>query len=122
VRPSTEATNVASTARADGQTGGSVDANERVRPVGGAAQDARGGGLYAWTEPNLHIVERFTLVDPGTLEYRFTADDPKVWTRPWTAEFPLHRTNEPMYEFACHEGNFQSMEGLLRVARFLDKP
>jgi hypothetical protein len=51
VRPSTEATHVASTARADGQTGGSVDANERVRPTGGAAQDTRGGGLYAWTEP-----------------------------------------------------------------------
>ncbi len=49
--PSTEATTVASTARADGHTGGSVDPNERGRPAGGAAQDSRRGGLDAWTGP-----------------------------------------------------------------------
>src|SRR2546422_4874411 len=50
-RPSTEATTVASTARADGQTGGSVHPNEPVRPAGGVGQDSQGGGLDAWTGP-----------------------------------------------------------------------
>ena len=73
------------------------------------------------SDENLHIVERFTMVDAETLDYRFTADDPTVWTRPWTAEFPLNRTDEPMYEFACHEGN-DSLEGMLKIARLFDKP
>ena len=64
----------------------------------------------------LHLVERFTRVDADTIEYRFTAEDPTTWTRPWTAAFPLKRTTQPMYEYACHEGNFRSMEGLLKGA------
>ena len=62
----------------------------------------------------LHLVERFTRVDAKTIEYRFTAEDPDTWTRPWTASFPMTRTNDLMYEYACHEGNFRSMEGLFR--------
>jgi hypothetical protein len=62
----------------------------------------------------LHLVERFTRVDATTIEYRFTAEDPDTWTRPWTASFPMTRTNDLMYEYACHEGNFRSMEGLFR--------
>ena len=62
----------------------------------------------------LHLVERFTRVDAKTIEYQFTADDPETWTRPWTASFPMTRTNDLMYEYACHEGNFRSMEGLFR--------
>jgi hypothetical protein len=62
----------------------------------------------------LHLVERFTRVDASTIEYRFTAEDPDTWTRPWTASFPMTRTNDLMYEYACHEGNFRSMEGLFR--------
>jgi len=65
---------------------------------------------------HLHLVERFTRVDADTIEYRFTAEDPATWTRPWTAAFPLKRTTQPMYEYACHEGNFRSMEGLLKGA------
>ena len=64
----------------------------------------------------LHLVERFTRVDADTIEYRFTAEDPATWSRPWTAAFPLKRTTQPMYEYACHEGNFRSMEGLLKGA------
>jgi hypothetical protein len=74
------------------------------------------------SDENLHIVERFTLVDADTLDYQFTADDPTVWTRSWTAAFPLRRTNVAMYEFACHEGNFRTMEGMLKIARLFDKP
>jgi hypothetical protein len=73
------------------------------------------------SDENLHIVERFTRTDTNTIDYQFTAEDVTVWSRPWTVAFPLHRTNQPIYEFACHEGNFQSMKGLLEVARFLDK-
>jgi hypothetical protein len=62
----------------------------------------------------LHLVERFTRVDAKTIEYRFTAEDPDTWTRPWTASFPMTRTNDLMYEYACHEGNYRSMEGLFR--------
>ena len=65
---------------------------------------------------HLHLVERFTRIDADTIDYRFTAEDPATWTRPWTAAFPLKRTTQPMYEYACHEGNFRSMEGLLKGA------
>jgi hypothetical protein len=65
---------------------------------------------------HLHLVERFTRVDAATIAYRFTADDPTTWTREWTAEFPLKKTDQPMYEYACHEGNARSVEGILRAA------
>ena len=74
------------------------------------------------SDQDLHIVERFTRVDAGTLKYEFTADDATVWTRPWTAAFPLHRTDQPIYEFACHEGNFRTMESMLKIARLSDRP
>jgi len=70
----------------------------------------------------LHVVERFIWTDADTMEYRFTVEDPTVWTRPWTVKLALRRTNQLMYEFACHEGNFLSIKGLLEVARFLEKP
>ena len=65
---------------------------------------------------HLHLVERFTRTDAETIEYRFTAEDPTTWTRAWTASFPLKKTKQPMYEYACHEGNARSMEGILRAA------
>jgi hypothetical protein len=73
------------------------------------------------SDENLHLVERFTRQDAETIEYRFTMDDPTVWTRPWTAVVPLRRNDGPMYEYACHEGNFRSVEGILRGARVQDK-
>jgi len=65
---------------------------------------------------HLHLVERFTRTDADTIEYRFTAEDPTTWTRAWTAAFPLRKTKQPMYEYACHEGNARSVEGILRAA------
>jgi len=73
------------------------------------------------SDENLHIVERFTRVDRNTIEYEFTAEDATVWTQPWTAAFPLHRLDQPILEFACHEGNYNSMVGLLKVARFEER-
>ena len=69
----------------------------------------------------LHLVERFTRVDTGTIEYRFTAEDPSTWTRPFTGMFPMKRTAGPIYEYACHEGNERSMIGMLRGARAQEK-
>ena len=65
---------------------------------------------------HLHLIERFTRVDSTTIEYRYTVDDPTTFTRPWTAAFPLKKINEPLYEYACHEGNARSVEGILRAA------
>jgi len=70
---------------------------------------------------HLHVVERFTWVDGETLEYRVTMEDPTVWSKPWTVVLPMRRTTQPIYEFACHEGNFLSIKGLLEVARYLDR-
>jgi len=55
---------------------------------------------------NLHLVERFTRVDADTLEYRFTVEDPTTWTRPWTVAYPMVKTDGPIFEYACHEGNY----------------
>ena len=69
------------------------------------------------SDERLHLVERFTRTGADAIAYEFTIDDATVWTRSWTAAFPLRRTDQPMYEYACHEGNAWSMEGLLREAR-----
>jgi hypothetical protein len=73
------------------------------------------------SDTHLHLTERFTRSGPDTIEYQFTMDDPTVWTRPWTVAFPLRRTDGLMYEYACHEGNAPSMEGLLRAARVAER-
>ena len=65
---------------------------------------------------NLHVAERFTRVDGDTLEYRFTVDDPTTWTRPWTVAYPMVKAAGPIYEYACHEGNY-GMVGVLRGHR-----
>ena len=59
----------------------------------------------------VRVVERFTRIGPDTLGYQFTVDDPKTWTRPWAGSLPMTRTDGPMYEFACHEGN----HGLMNI-------
>ena len=65
---------------------------------------------------NLHVIERFTRLDPRTLRYQFTIEDPTTWTRPWTAEYAWPLTNERIYEYACHEGNY-ALGNILRGAR-----
>ena len=72
------------------------------------------------TTPSLTLVERFTRIDADTLEYEYTVTDPDTWTRPWTASIPLRRTDVPMFEYACHEGN-HSMDGILAGQRALDR-
>jgi hypothetical protein len=70
---------------------------------------------------NLHMVERFTRVADDTIDYEVTLDDPTTWTKPWTAVIRLTRSEEKMYEVACHEGNYYSMQGTLAGARADEK-
>jgi hypothetical protein len=67
----------------------------------------------------LHLVERFRRLDPATLLYEFTVDDPATWTRPWTAQVPMTKVQEPIFEYACHEGNY-SLVNILAGARAED--
>ncbi|MEE2636450.1 MAG: hypothetical protein VYE68_04365 [Acidobacteriota bacterium] len=55
---------------------------------------------------SLHVVERFTRLGPDALGYEFTVDDPNTWTRPWGGSLPMSRIEGPMFEYACHEGNY----------------
>ena len=50
-----------------------------------------------------------------------TVNDPTVWTRSWTAMIPLQRTDDPIHEYACHEGNYRSMEGSLKGMRIVEQ-
>ena len=64
----------------------------------------------------LRLVERFTRTGSGTIAHEVTIDDPTTFVRPWTASIPLRRTEAPMFEYACHEGNY-GMEGIMAGAR-----
>ncbi|MCY4598804.1 MAG: hypothetical protein OXF27_02655, partial [Acidobacteria bacterium] len=64
----------------------------------------------------LRLVEPFRRIDADTLDYRFTVTDPATFAAPWTAVIPMTATGGPIYEHACHEGNY-SMENMLRGAR-----
>ncbi len=69
----------------------------------------------------LRLVERFTLVDANTIDYRFTVEDPKIYTQPYTAAIPMHRRDasdqlNQLFEYACHEGN-HAMVNLLTAGR-----
>jgi hypothetical protein len=61
-------------------------------------------------------VERFTRVDANTLRYEFTVNDPASFTKPWTAVIASTKTEGPILEYACHEGNY-GMRNLLSAAR-----
>jgi len=74
------------------------------------------GGQSRGTGPNMHLVERFRRLDPDTVSYEFTISDPTVYTQSYTAMMPLRRTDGPLYEYACHEGNI-GLHGILAGAR-----
>ena len=69
---------------------------------------------------NTRLVERFTPVDAETIKYEFTVADPTMYTRPWSAMMPLIRMREPLFEYACHEGNY-SLRNILAGARKQEK-
>jgi hypothetical protein len=81
------------------------------KDTGGNFGDA--GGVFGWDE-NLHLVERFSFLDANTILYRFEVDDPSAFTRPWKGELTFERTPGPIYEYACHEGNY-ALGNMLRT-------
>ena len=72
-------------------------------------------GFRGATE-NRKVIERFTRVAADEIDYRFTIDDPTAFARSWSAEYPFYRTDEKIYEYACHEGNY-ALPGILAGAR-----
>ena len=72
------------------------------------------------TDKNLDVTERFTRTSPDSIIYRATIDDPTVYTKPWTMEVSLEKSEGPVFEFACHEGN-RGLAGVLAGERAQEK-
>ena len=80
----------------------------------------RGATSFRGSSASLHLVERFRRVDRDTLLYEFTVTDPGTWTRPWTAAVLTKKIPGPIFEYACHEGNY-AMVNILAGARAAEK-
>ena len=76
--------------------------------------------FFMGSTENLHLTERFTRKGPDAIDYVVTFDDASTWTRSWTTSMHLKRTDQKMYEYACHEGN-HVVEGILRGVRAEEK-
>ena len=76
------------------------------------------GGMFGW-DRNLHVVERFSLFDVDTILYQFEIDDPTAFASPWKGELTMSRSSGPIYEYACHEGNY-ALPNLLNAFRSQD--
>jgi hypothetical protein len=74
---------------------------------------------FRGSSENLHVIERFQRVDAGTILYRVTIDDPTTFSKVWTLEYPFRATSGPIYEYACHEGNY-ALTDILGGARKAD--
>jgi hypothetical protein len=72
--------------------------------------------VFRGASENLKVTERFTRVEPGKILYEFQIDDPTTFTKPWRAQIAMNQTNEKIYEYACHEGNY-ALPGILAGAR-----
>ena len=72
------------------------------------------------TGTNLRLIERFTRVDADTLHYEFTVEDPTVFSQPFSGSLPMNRSNLPLYEYACQEGNY-GLHNILSGARVAEK-
>jgi hypothetical protein len=77
-------------------------------------------GLGRSSDENLHLIERFRRIDAETLEYQYTVNDPTIWSKPWTVSLTMRMSDQPMYEYACHEGNY-GLSGILSAARAVEK-
>jgi hypothetical protein len=72
------------------------------------------------SSPSMHLIEKFSRTGPDILLYQFTVSDPTTWTKPFTAEIPMRRSDETLFEYACHEGNY-GIKGILSAARAVEK-
>ena len=79
-----------------------------------------GKNPFQGSSENMRLTERFTRMDENTIRYQFTVDDPSTWTRPWSAEVPWAKTVGPLFEHACHEGNY-GLANILAGARLEEK-
>jgi hypothetical protein len=77
--------------------------------------EGRSAGGWGTTERG-KVIERFTRLGPDTMDYQVTVDDPGWYTAPWTASIPMTKVKGPLYEYACHEGNY-ALPGILAGAR-----
>ncbi|HVR28024.1 MAG TPA: hypothetical protein VMS86_00695, partial [Thermoanaerobaculia bacterium] len=66
------------------------------------------------------VLERFTRLADGNVLYRFTVEDPTVWTAPWTGEYVWRASDDRVFEYACHEGNY-ALGNIMRGARLLEE-
>jgi hypothetical protein len=76
---------------------------------------------FMGSSDHLHVVERFTRTAFDRIDYQITIDDPTTWTKPWTAVIRLKRSAERLYEYACHEGNYEVLRDIFAAARASDK-
>ena len=113
--------NGSSRGRWDGDTFVVTSTNFRSEGTGTLMLDgnrARPG--VGWSpDENLTLVERFSRMDRDTLIYEWTITDPTVWTTPWTVSIPMTRSDQRLYEYACHEGN-HDMGNILAAERTLE--
>jgi hypothetical protein len=75
---------------------------------------------FRGSSENLHVVERFTRTADDRLLYQFTVDDPSTWATSWSGELPMAKIDGPLFEYACHEGNY-GMRNNLSGARAEEK-
>jgi hypothetical protein len=75
---------------------------------------------FRGSSEDLHIVERFSRLDARTLRYRFTVEDPSTWVSAWSGEESWPATNDLLFEYACHEGNY-ALGDILRGARLRER-
>jgi hypothetical protein len=75
---------------------------------------------FRGSSENLHVVERFSRTDDDRLLYQFTVDDPSTWATSWSGELPMTKIDGPLFEYACHEGNY-GMRNNLSGARAAEK-
>jgi hypothetical protein len=76
--------------------------------------------MFRGASQNLHVIERFQRADANSILYKVTIDDPATFTKQWTMEFPFVAASGPIYEYACHEGNY-ALADILGGARKADK-
>jgi hypothetical protein len=103
-----------------GNSRGRWEGNTLVVHTAGFNEKTMIRGIRGHPSEALHVVERFTRIDADTIDYQATVNDPGTWVKPWTVAVPMTKTQERMYEYACHEGNY-SMAGILAGARADDK-
>ncbi len=106
-----------------GDSRGHWDGNTLVVETTNLKSSARsrfGVAFDGMSDQNMRVTERFTRVDAETILYQATVSDPTVYTKPWTVEISMSRRSEPLYEYACHEGNY-GMFGILSGERAKEK-